>query len=348
MDHRLAHATALMELGRHSDAERILRDVVADDPESARAVLTLGLALHEQDREDEAEQAARRGIALAPEHGQGYRLLCDILCAKRDGAGALVAAERAVQVDPHAFESHYVMARALLAARRPRTSEAYDAARRAVAIAPHSAAAHNLVGICLAALGNHEGAARAYRNALALDPHHTLAQNNLAASELDRGRLRSAAGMLRHAVGAAPQERILHENLDTVLLRLGRRIMWSLLAAALTLGVLLVSEAPWWSRALAGAAYLATLGVLLHRFREHLPRGVSRWGRGIFRRAGWQGKYLLGLLALLSCGVLLLAFAPYDVAAASGIVLATVLRVLGLVCVVGWLGMAAVNLVRGR
>jgi len=226
--------------------------------------------------------------------------------------------------------------------------DAYDSAVRAVGLAPHSPDAHNLVGLCLDALGDHAGAQAAFRNALAIDPHHSLAQNNLAATEIDRGQLRRAAGLLRSAVGNDPQERRLHQNLDAVLLLLGRRVVWSLFGAAIVLGILLATEAPWWTRALSGVAYVVVLALLLRRVRADLPRGVSHWGRGIWGRAAWQGKYLIALLLLLSVGVLLLAFAPYAVAAAAGIVLGGVLRILGIVCVIGWVGWAAVNLVRGR
>ena len=133
-----------------------------------------------------------------------------------------------------------------------------------------------------------------------------------------------------------------------MLLLLGRRVMWSLFAAAVVLGILLVTGAPWWSRALAGAAYVAVVVVLVRRVVRDLPRGVGRWGRGLFRRARWQGKYLLALLALLSVAVVVMAFAPYAVAAGAGIVLAGVLRTVGVICVVGWAVMALVNLVRGR
>lgn len=344
----LQHAETLLELGRAVEAEERLRSVLASDPENAHALLTLARALHDQDRDPEAEAAARSGLALDPDHAEGYLELCDILCSRADGAGALDAAQRAVALEPHDWRSHYALARALMVARRPRTRDAFDAAQRSVELAPHEAAAHNLVGICLSNLGNEPGAQQAFRNALALDPHHTLAQNNLAASEIDSGKLRRAAGRLRSAVGNAPQEKLLHQNLDVVLLRLGRRIMWSLLAAALVLGILLISEAPWWSRALTGTAYAVVLVLLVHDVVAHLPSGVSRWGRGIFGRATWQGKYLLGLLALLSTCVLLLAFAPYTVALAAGLLLVVVLRVLGVVCVIGWVVMAGVNLVRGR
>jgi hypothetical protein len=88
--------------------------------------------------------------------------------------------------------------------------------------------------------------------------------------------------------------------------------------------------------------------VLARHVVRDLPRGVGSWGRGLFRRARWQGKYLLALLALLSVAVVVMAFAPYAVAAGAGIVLAGVIRTVGVICVIGWIGYAAVNLARGR
>ncbi len=82
--------------------------------------------------------------------------------------------------------------------------------------------------------------------------------------------------------------------------------------------------------------------------RAELPAGVSQWGRGLWGRTRWTGRYLMALLLLLAVGVLLLAFAPYAVAVAAGLALASSLQVLGFVCVLGWLGYAVVNLVRGR
>jgi Flp pilus assembly protein TadD len=348
VDHDLLHAEQLLDLRRDAEAERRFRDVLTSDPESVQALLGLGRALNRQDKHEEAEQVVRSALALEPEHEGGHHVLVDVLCDRRDGAAAVAAAERGLELAPHDFTSHYQHARALLSVRRPRVRDAYDAAVRAVNLAPHSPDAHNLVGLCLDALGDNDGAQAAFRNALAIDPHHTLAQNNLAASEMDRGRLGRAAGLLRSAVGNDPQEKRLRQNLDVVLLLLGRRVLWSLFGAAIVLGILLVTEAPWWTRALSGTAYVGVLALLLQRVRVQLPRGVGQWGRGIWGRVTWQGKYLIGLLALLSVGVLLLAFAPYPVAAAAGIVLGSTLRVLGIVCVIGWIGFAAVNLVRGR
>ena len=344
----LARAETLLDLRRDAEAEQRFRDVLASDPQSVRALLGLGRALNRQDRHEEAESAVRSALALDPEHAGGHQVLVDVLCDRGDGPAAVAAAERARALAPHDFTSHYQHARALLSLRRPRVRDAYESALRAVDLAPHSPDAHNLVGLCLDSLGYHDHAQAAFRNALAIDPLHTLAQNNLAATEMDRGRLGRAAGMLRSAVGNDPQEKRLHENLDAVLLLLGRRVLWSLFGAAVVLGIMLATGAPWWARSLGGAAYVGAVALLVHRVRTQLPGNVSQWGRGIWGRTRWTGRYLMALLLFLSVGVLLLAFAPHDVAVAAGLALASSLQVLGFLCVLGWLAYAVVNLVRGR
>lgn len=343
-----AHAESLLELRRDAEAEQAFRDVLVGDPQSVAALLGLGRALSRLDRGAEAEAAVRRGLALAPDDPYGHHVLVDVLCARRDGAGALVAAEAGRALAPHDHTSHYQHARALLAQRRPRTREAYASALRAVDLAPHSPDAHNLVGLCLDRLGNPDAARTAFTNALAIDPGHTLAQNNLAATELDSGRLGRAAGLLRTAVGSNPQERRVRDNLDLVLLVLARRVLWSLVAAAVVLGGLLGAEQPWWTRALAGAVYVAVVALLVRRVRNQLPRGVARWSRGLWRRTGWAGRHLLALLVVATVGVLLLALAPQQVAVAAGAAMLLGMQLLLGLGVLGWLGYAVVGLVRGR
>ena len=348
LSRELARAETLLDLGREAEAEQRLRSLLTTHPESAPVLVALAHALHRLDRLGEAEDAARRGLAAEPEHHQGHLVLADVLVAREDADGSMAVAHECLRLAPHAWTSHYALARALLVQRRPRVRDAYAASLRAVELAPDLAATHTLVGLCLEGLGDREAAERAYRNALAIDPQHATAQHQLAALHLTRGRLGHGARLLRSAVGQSPQEQMLHEGLDRVLLVLGRRVLWALAGAGLLLGVLLRAEAPWWSRAVVGATFLAAVAVLLHRFRENLPRGVTRWGRGLFGRVPWQGKYLIGLLVLLAVGVLLLAFAPHGVAESAGLALLMVLRVLGIACVVGWVLLAVVNLVRGR
>ena len=149
-------------------------------------------------------------------------------------------------------------------------------------------------------------------------------------------------------MSSAPQERRLHQNLDLVLLVLARRVVFSLFGVAIVLGAMVIGGYPWWARAATGAAYVGVVIALARPLHRELPRGVTRWGRGILRRISWRGRYLLGLLALVSVSVGTMAFAPLDAATVAAGALILVLQVGGFVVVMGWIVGAVVNLVRGR
>ncbi|UAL28808.1 tetratricopeptide repeat protein [Nocardioides rotundus] len=341
----LAQAEVLIGLGRDREAEERLRALLAEHPQSPAVLRTLARALHHQDRLAEADELASRSVALAPESQDGHLVLCDIRLSRELWADADRSARECLRLEPHDWTSHYAMARVLLSGPRPRLREAYDAARTSVGLAPDQPAAHNLVGLCLDNLGNRDEAERAYRNALAIDPGHTMAQNNLATLQMERGRLGHGARMLRQAVSQAPQEKVLHQNLHRILLLLGRRALIAIATAGIVLGAMIAQDAPWWSRALVGAAFLAGLGWLLHRFRANLPRGVGQWGREALAAVPRRWQLFYGLLVLV---VLLLAFAPASIAGPAGLGFLGLARVVGLVVILGWLGGALLNLVRRR
>jgi hypothetical protein len=71
---------------------------------------------------------------------------------------------------------------------RGRPHEGMDQLRRAVAACPDLAGAHNGLGLCLAQLGDHNGALREYELALIFQPDHPYARFNRAAQLLRRGR----------------------------------------------------------------------------------------------------------------------------------------------------------------
>ncbi|MBM3269708.1 MAG: tetratricopeptide repeat protein [Candidatus Sericytochromatia bacterium] len=64
---RVARALSLLALGRPRDAEAECRKALAVQPDFPEAHFNLGVALHRQRRDDEAVQAFRRFVDLAPE-----------------------------------------------------------------------------------------------------------------------------------------------------------------------------------------------------------------------------------------------------------------------------------------
>lgn len=121
-------AAALSDVGRHPDAEALLRRALATGPEDAvlqaggpHVLLGLG-------RSTEALERAERTIALAPEVGYGHALRSIALGTDlRRRREAVDAAGEAVRLDPEDPSCHQVERRLLEDARwtsrvpRPRT-----------------------------------------------------------------------------------------------------------------------------------------------------------------------------------------------------------------------------------
>lgn len=135
-------------LGR-LEADRLA--VLAADPADAAAWLDLASLRVARNRPAEAEDAARRGLALDGSAARGWI--------------ALGAALRA----------------------QDRTEEAIAAALRAASLDPASGDPHHAIGVSLARAGRHEEAAQAYREAIARDPGHVQAGFNLALTLLTLG-----------------------------------------------------------------------------------------------------------------------------------------------------------------
>jgi tetratricopeptide (TPR) repeat protein len=340
-------ADDLLDLRRPQAAEELLRAHLAEEPEDAAALLLLCQALRGQGRDREAEDAARAAVRLEPESHQAHLTLCDVLVTREDAEGAMAAAQEALRLGPQQWSSHYAHARALLAGRRPRVRDALDVALHTVGMAPHSASAHNLVGICFDALNQPDQARRAFEEALRLDPQHVNAQANLAGLDAEQGRLRRSAQRVTAALGQHPQEEHLHDTLDLVMARFARRLLWVVLGGAVVTGVLLAVEAAYPVRALAGLGLAVGVGLLVRSFLEHLPSGVRSVSALPRALRGWTRWGVL-VLVLAVVTVVLMSWAPYDVAVVAGLTLLTVLRVGGYVLIAGALLGALRNLVRGR
>jgi tetratricopeptide (TPR) repeat protein len=340
-------AQDLLDLRRAAAAEEVLRGHLAAEPEDASGLLLLADALRDQDRHPEAEQAALSAVRLEPELHRAYLVLTEVRVAREDAAGAVEAAHEAVRLAPQAWVSHYVLARALLTGRRPRVRDALDVALHTVGLAPHSPDAHNLVGICFNAFNKPDQARAAFEEALRLDPQHRTAQANLAGLHARRGRLRRSAERVTSALGQDPQEEALHEALDVVLVRFSRRLLWAVLVGALVVGIELGATAPWWLRAVSGVLIALGVAALVRAFLRHLPRGVRSVGTLPRVARGWT-RWGLFLLATAVVTLVLMSFAPYDVAVGAGLVLVGILRVGGYFFVGAALVGALRNLVRGR
>lgn len=259
---------ALVSAQRWDAALTALAPALAADPQDARLLGLLVRTLRALGRRQEALDAARRLLTVAPEDPYAFRLGTLVLLDVGWVDEAIGLATRAVSLDPLNSTNHLALSRAWAQSGRPgAAAHQLAAAREAVLLDPNSPDAQVQIGAALAADADVEGARAAYRRALALDPGNPAALNNLAVLDLQSGDHDAAAKGLAAALAAAPQAVIARRNLDAMAVRALRRLGWWL--ALSPIPALVVA-----GRGSTTVARLLALVVLVA-----LPVGVLRWWR---------------------------------------------------------------------
>lgn len=162
-------AIALIRLGRHAEAEPMLRKVLAADPDHFGALANLAWLLNQAGRRDEALQTARLVIARWPQDTAGFYWAA--LSLKDDGnfAEALPLIQRAMQIKPD--EPRVLRLYALVLAGIPeRRPEALPVADRAVEVDPLSGESFRTRAMVLVDLRRWRDADAAMERALQLEP----------------------------------------------------------------------------------------------------------------------------------------------------------------------------------
>jgi Flp pilus assembly protein TadD len=205
-----ARATALLEIGRTTDAIPLLESAVVADPEDPRPRCMLAAALLEAGNTKAAVTTAESAIALDPELEWPHRVRALALLATRRKKQALESAREAVALEPELPETHIVLARAEQANHRLPAARA--AAERAVELDPESSDAHDEVGRVAMEQKDLTTAERSFRTALKLDPEDPIAMNNLGIVLEKTGRRGDALKLLEGAVRTDPRQDLSREN----------------------------------------------------------------------------------------------------------------------------------------
>lgn len=144
-------ASEYFEAGRLDAAERMLRHVLASNPDQPEAVHLLGLIEHKRGHGEAAAALLERAIAAGGRRPVHYRNLSEIyrLLARLDPA--IAAARRAVSLDPADALGLFNLAMVLYD--RLEVKAAVSAARAALEIKPNLPQAHMKLGQSLLLLG---------------------------------------------------------------------------------------------------------------------------------------------------------------------------------------------------
>jgi tetratricopeptide (TPR) repeat protein len=163
----------------------------------ATALVNLG-------RLPEAENAANRARARAPNDPEALRVWASIAARRGNPAGALTALETALKLDPDNKETHHNLAIALNAlgfqsAERGSLDEAANYLRRAIQADPNSAESHRNLGLLYARQSNWKQAEESYRTALGISPRFAEALNDLGGVYFQTGRVPQALPLFQQA-----------------------------------------------------------------------------------------------------------------------------------------------------
>ena len=167
-DRLVEEGTALHAQNRLADAAERYRAALARDPEHARALCFLGLAIAQHGGLDEGLGLLQRAVARAPDFAEAHNHLGSVLQELGRHQEALAHHERAVALAPTNPD-----ARLNLAAMQEvlgRHAEAIDALQALLRDLPNHAIAHFNLAIALDGAGRRDEALAHMRQALALQP----------------------------------------------------------------------------------------------------------------------------------------------------------------------------------
>jgi tetratricopeptide (TPR) repeat protein len=202
-DAMVGSAVALLDQLRVGEAEQALRSALQAQPDHLEALVQLGRVLVDSGRIHDAELHYQRAIKLHPKSAE-----------LRFGRGTVLTTLRRLPEAQAAFDEALACDRDFPAARQnpdfvsreiSRLSREDMRLRETVAATPGDASAQYRLGLALLGLGKFDDAARAFERALALDPDHAGAHRHLGVALFARGELDAAVERLARAVYLDPR-----------------------------------------------------------------------------------------------------------------------------------------------
>jgi predicted O-linked N-acetylglucosamine transferase (SPINDLY family) len=208
------------QAGRLAEAERIYRQVLAQQPNHADALHLLGVLAAQTDRLDRAVELIRRAIAICSTNALYYSNLGNALNARGQFDQAIAAYRQAIRIKPDFAGVHNNLGNVLRG--KGQLDEAIAACGQAIRLKPDLAEAHYNLGIALQAKEQLDKAIAAYRQAIGIKPDYADAHYNLGIILQGKGQLDEAIAAYRQAIGIKPDYAEAHSNLGLALVDVGQ------------------------------------------------------------------------------------------------------------------------------
>ncbi|WP_260441802.1 tetratricopeptide repeat protein [Microcystis aeruginosa] len=183
---------------KYPEAERIWRQIIQLDPNSAVAFSNLCAALFRQNKLDEAPIFCQKALALDPKLPETYYNLGNVLYDQKKLTEAEEMYRRAIELDDKYVYAYNNLGNVLRD--QNKLTEAEEMFRRAIALDDKDVDVYYNLGIVLADQKKLTEAEEMFRRALALDDKFVYAYNGLGNVLRDQKKLKEAEEMYRRAL----------------------------------------------------------------------------------------------------------------------------------------------------
>jgi tetratricopeptide (TPR) repeat protein len=203
----------------YQDEQRLWMELVAMQPENARAQASLAYFLVRQERWTEAEAHYREALRLAPGYADAHHDLAEALTRLGRAGEALEHLREAQRLKPEDVRINTSLGLALVRAGRPQ--EALGPLEAALRADARHARAQAARGDALFDLGRLGEAVEAYARAVELQPAYWEARHNLALTLGRLGRPAEAITQYEEVIKQRPESAVVRHNYALALAQLG-------------------------------------------------------------------------------------------------------------------------------
>jgi tetratricopeptide (TPR) repeat protein len=222
-DNEAAHnslGAALYQKGRVDEAIVHFQAAVQSRPDYAEAHNNLGNALLQKGRAGEAMNQFQLALQIRPQYAEARINLGNALCQVGKVEEAIAQYQKALQLNSGCAEAYSGLGTALL--QKGRTDDAIAQYQNALQIKPRDPEPHYNLGNALLQKGRMDEAIAQYQSALQINPGYGGAHLNLGNVLLQKGRVDEAISHYQSALQISPDSADAQGNLGTALLQKGR------------------------------------------------------------------------------------------------------------------------------
>jgi Flp pilus assembly protein TadD len=211
----LSRASALVAANELPAAEKALREIVQEQPNSVAALNLLGFVLFRGNQPKDSLDFLARGATIRPPRADVLKVMGLDCVLLKDNPGADRYLTLSLKQDSSDTVALYYLGRVKYT--EGRFLDAVDAFERVLRVEPHNVRAENNLGLGLEALNRTDEAVAAYRSAIAMEqgaPHPSEQPLlNLGILLTNRGQLPEAITLLAQAATLAPNSPKAHFGL---------------------------------------------------------------------------------------------------------------------------------------